>query len=359
MSDPKKKKPYRKYAMTITPEIAQGWLDANNGKNYRCLGEDTARRYAALMKVGKWIEEHPDAIQFDWDGNLGNGQHRLKAVVIFDKPVRMFVEEGIDPSKFLGTDKNKGRSLADDAEFRGFRADSRSDRDRGVAIARRMLLGLRQGSLTLADHDNAIEIAKEYSDRILAVVDAMRNARPYRAEVAAAFCKAGFEYYTDEDGERLLAEARRYSDRLFTSKEDPLNRLYERLVTPHSGAKGQVEVYGSAISAIRGVMEGRSMRGLYVTEKDFLGPWEDGYMPPQRREKAKRASATVAGNMRSDMTKVEELYLQALEAGVVFEVANGVVTWKAPHRLPPFLSFRLNVVKDLLPQVMGAARTGA
>ena len=64
--------------MTITPEIAREMLKKNT--NNRPLSKRTLSRYVQLMKNGEWGIT-TDAIGFDVNGRLINGQHRLNEVV--------------------------------------------------------------------------------------------------------------------------------------------------------------------------------------------------------------------------------------------------------------------------------------
>lgn len=62
----------------ITPELAQRIL-GNNPYN-RNISKQTVKRYADLMRQGKW-HENGESISIDKDGNLVNGQHRLAACI--------------------------------------------------------------------------------------------------------------------------------------------------------------------------------------------------------------------------------------------------------------------------------------
>ena len=53
-------------------------------------------QYAADMKAGRW-QLNGEAIKFDKNGHLLNGQHRLHAVVRADTTIQMLVISGLDP----------------------------------------------------------------------------------------------------------------------------------------------------------------------------------------------------------------------------------------------------------------------
>lgn len=94
----------------ITKEIAIKYLEHNANNPRKKVNHNRVKGYAADMKAGKW-SMNGEAIVFDADGNLKDGQHRLMAVVESGVPVLMFVVRGIDPSIVL-FDHNITRRLS-------------------------------------------------------------------------------------------------------------------------------------------------------------------------------------------------------------------------------------------------------
>lgn len=64
--------------VAITPEQAIEWLKKNKGN--RTPSKSAIKKYAADMQAGRWALTG-DAVRFDSDGNLIDGQHRLLACV--------------------------------------------------------------------------------------------------------------------------------------------------------------------------------------------------------------------------------------------------------------------------------------
>lgn len=79
----------------IDKHMAGIWL-SRNSKNPRKINRNTVAAYAADMKAGKWLL-NGEAIVFDKDGNLLNGQHRLTAVYESDVKIKSVVIWGVDP----------------------------------------------------------------------------------------------------------------------------------------------------------------------------------------------------------------------------------------------------------------------
>lgn len=79
------------YAMYvwITPELAAEWLEKNNINN-RKLRKERSEVYARDMTYDNWFP-NTDAIGFDINGHLIDGQHRLYGIVLSGKAQRMIV----------------------------------------------------------------------------------------------------------------------------------------------------------------------------------------------------------------------------------------------------------------------------
>lgn len=95
----------------VTPEMATTYLSQNIEKN-RSINQNTVKNYARQMREGKW-KLNGEAISFDNDGILINGQHRLSAVVKAGVPVPFVIVRGVDPSAFTTYDSGKNRTAKD------------------------------------------------------------------------------------------------------------------------------------------------------------------------------------------------------------------------------------------------------
>lgn len=79
----------------ITPEAAQKYLSRNT-HNYRPVRQHVVAAYADDMKSGKW-ERNGEAIVFDSNGVLKDGQHRLMAIAQSGIAQKMVIVEDVDP----------------------------------------------------------------------------------------------------------------------------------------------------------------------------------------------------------------------------------------------------------------------
>jgi hypothetical protein len=94
----------------VTPEVARRWLERNAGN--RRVRESHVEALALAMMGGEWRLTH-QGIAFDPEGNLLDGQHRLRAVVLAETPVRMTVARDVAPEAFAALDLGKARRIAD------------------------------------------------------------------------------------------------------------------------------------------------------------------------------------------------------------------------------------------------------
>lgn len=103
----------------VTPEMASAWLDDLERPKNRRVSQREVRQIAEAIKRDEW-QVTGSAVQFDAGGNLIDGQHRLEAVVLAERPVPMFVATGIEPSAIAVLDQGRKRSVADFLTIHGY-----------------------------------------------------------------------------------------------------------------------------------------------------------------------------------------------------------------------------------------------
>lgn len=95
---------------TITPELAQQFL-CKTVRN-RKITQGVVDFYVNQMRSGQW-RLTGDSIKFSVDDVLMDGQHRLKAIIAYGKPIDIFVTEGLEPETFDVLDTGKSRTAGD------------------------------------------------------------------------------------------------------------------------------------------------------------------------------------------------------------------------------------------------------
>lgn len=97
--------------VTVTPEIAQQMLSRNGGN--RRVSLMTVKRYASLMRSGLWRHPTSEALSFDMQGRLQDGQHRLLALIDADITLKFWVMLNADPDDFHVLNQGKIRGGSD------------------------------------------------------------------------------------------------------------------------------------------------------------------------------------------------------------------------------------------------------
>lgn len=99
------------------------WMYGFNKVN-RNIRQAVVETYARDMTEGRW-NFTSDTIKFDEDGNLIDGQHRLRAIMLSGSTVRIAVAAGLDREVQLVIDGGSKRTAADALNFAGVVADNK------------------------------------------------------------------------------------------------------------------------------------------------------------------------------------------------------------------------------------------
>lgn len=94
----------------VTPQLAARWL--TNQQRGRHVRPSIVAKYANDMGCGYWVM-NPQPIIFGEDGQLLDGQHRLKAVIESGCTVRFLVTRGAPPETNLVVDTGAPRKFGD------------------------------------------------------------------------------------------------------------------------------------------------------------------------------------------------------------------------------------------------------
>lgn len=124
----------------MTPDEA-GDLLAQNKRN-RKMSAAAARRLADTMIAGDWRGDNGETVKIAEDGQILDGQHRLAAVVMANRPVEMMVVRNVPRETFETIDIRRTRRMADMLFIKG---EKKNEKD--LATALRVLWGyLEQGN---------------------------------------------------------------------------------------------------------------------------------------------------------------------------------------------------------------------
>lgn len=111
-ADPKENSGPKASWVTVTPELAMKWLDETNTKN-RKVRQAHVDNMASDMLAGKWRGKNGEAIRFDTDGRLVDGQHRLYACIQAELPFDTLLVIGVDPEDYNSIGIGARKSFGD------------------------------------------------------------------------------------------------------------------------------------------------------------------------------------------------------------------------------------------------------
>jgi hypothetical protein len=138
----------------ITPKMAKEYLE-HNLKNRPC-SERVVNDYVNRMKAGEWMLS-PDAIAFDYNGNLINGQHRLRAIVKSGVECDFYVGRNCQPAVFVVTDEGKKRSAGDTLAIHGATCAARTSSIVKAVLALRSRRSLNNGTNIYASNNSVLK----------------------------------------------------------------------------------------------------------------------------------------------------------------------------------------------------------
>lgn len=105
--------------LTVEPSLARLWLETANTRNRR-MDKARVAEYVKAMREGHWKLSN-DAIAFDSDSVLINGQKRLQAVVDSGLTQVFAVMEGCDPEDQNVMDVGQARKAGQQLQIQGWK----------------------------------------------------------------------------------------------------------------------------------------------------------------------------------------------------------------------------------------------
>jgi hypothetical protein len=249
----------------VSPEVASAYLHRNTRN--RAFMRTVAERYASDMAAGDWLTTH-QGIAFDVNDVLVDGQHRLQAVVLSGRTVRLLVIRGLSPDAMEVIDRMKMRTIAHTLKILGYEYTD----NRTIAVARRMLVGPQGGSRAITVTDAQL---RRFLDAHLEAILFAREAAgtKFPAAVLAAFARA----YLNEDPEqlRLFGLALQGDEEASKQTVPTTRRLRELVLTLRAkhaagGCSVGVSLYRKTQHAIWLHLTGKSLTSLYEKEEDLF-----------------------------------------------------------------------------------------
>ena len=142
--------------LTVTPEMAKKWLESNFERN-RIIDKHRIEFLADQMRRGMW-RTTGNAIQFDTEGKLQDGQHRLLACVAAGVPFKTLVVYNVPPESYIVQNCSKPQRSRDILRYNNIPNAT------SVAAIIHAYFSLRKG---YSDHHAGQSITKTSNEDIL------------------------------------------------------------------------------------------------------------------------------------------------------------------------------------------------
>lgn len=194
----------------ITPQVAASYLEHNNTN--RRLRMEVVRRYMGDMQTGNWVPGHSMVVFYD-DGELADGQHRLKAIELSGIAQSVYVRRGANRIDFLKGGEGVPRTVVDGAKIAGIDLKVSA---RHFAISRT----IETGQVASAAWSNAekLRVLDRHSD---ATNFAITNFPPTpRVNNQMLLGAIGRAWYAESDHNRLKQFCEIASSGMCTSQSD-------------------------------------------------------------------------------------------------------------------------------------------
>ena len=249
--------------INVTPAMAENWLDTANKSN-RQLRLSLARKYAKDMEEGRWDVTHQGIAFYD-DGSLADGQHRLMAITVANRPVKMMVTQGLPRSTAQAIDQNAPREMFDVIRIAG--GPEWATRD-AVAIARKVLVGMDSNARLMPTAHEVSNFLNKHSEQLQFTASLTPRRRRYLTTTALSAC-----YFcavaAGEEREKVARFAEiMWSGEISGPSENAAIRLREYLLNNPHAWNGNVrpETCRRAQKAIKIFCMGEPLTRLYAPD---------------------------------------------------------------------------------------------
>lgn len=287
-SEPASKDPLLRWEI-FTPAMAAQALEHNKGN--RGHHQPTSDRYARDMAAERWYRS-PDCLAFDEEGNLQNGQHRLRGQVKSGRTIKYAVMRGLRREECVVMDGGKLRSTRDASNYTPLVGID----GLMLSVAQAMYFGYeeaRRTTIKLSRHE-LFEIVENHYDAIRQAIDYLRPKQRSITimPVIAVFARAAYSVEAEllaRCGQVLVHGAPadgtvQEADRaMITLRTWLLNHGAVR-----GGARGAHEKYAKASRALWAAANGESLGKVYSATQELFELPEESVPTIKRQSRLKQ-----------------------------------------------------------------------
>ena len=197
----------------VTPEMAAAWLRKN--KRNRAMNNKRVELYAREIASGNWYLHH-QGIGFYEDDTLGDGQHRLAAIVKSGVPVKMLVSWGIPEESGIMIDGHQQRRAHQAIAISGLADWITKDH---IAVARLMMV-IGSGKVSSSKH-TLTELVHYCESHRRSMEFAEKSILGKKRFITSAITRSAIACaYNYEDPDRLIDFGRVMVSGMVGSQED-------------------------------------------------------------------------------------------------------------------------------------------
>jgi len=252
------------YLATITPEIAERWLEYNNIHN-RPLQNKCVYNLAKEMKEGRWVV-NGDTIRFSKNRTLLDGQHRLWACIEANVPFQSYVICGLDMDVFDTLDSGKRRTGADVLSIYG--EQNTACLAAALALVDRYMTSRMYPGVRYANSE-LLDLAKKYPKVRDSTSKACGNLKGLLPNSIMAACHYLFSLKDPKLADEVMEKVRKGT---YLADDDPIRVFRERLLN-NSISKAKLSreyIMALFIKAWNAARAGRPVRALrYQKDEAF------------------------------------------------------------------------------------------
>lgn len=255
----------------LTPALAEKWLGRNLGN--RKMKDRAVQQYARDMRNGRW-ETTGEAVKFDWNGRLIDGQNRCMAVIESGATIRVLVIKGLPPEVQGKLDQGVKRSGADALKFAGYEGNVSA-----IAAAARIAMarengGLKQSTSVFLPTVSTGELqdwVAENPEITNAVALASRTYKQIGAQPAAlAYCIFALEAIDGTDAVEFFMSASEFRTSGARDPRSTMLRTFNNLKLRHVTLTHAIQI-SLVFRAWNAWRAGRSLTTIPVTTTDKNG----------------------------------------------------------------------------------------
>jgi len=265
----------KSYQKKITPAEAQEYLSNLNHEHNRKISIQHVSFLLGEMEDGNWIVTG-DPIQFNRDGELINGQHRLTALVKYGKPLEMFIAKNVPNEAFKVLDTGRTRTGGDTLRIAGHKAAyTMASACRTILLYRSGRFDLRAGRNKGISNTQILAFADENKKQLENIIhEAYHVYQKFGFASSPSMLAALLYFFKKKDSQRTEEFFMKYSTGAELSIQSPIRLLREELMKNKAGRRSlynERDVLALHILAWNAFKEGKKITKL-VLEKDYEFP---------------------------------------------------------------------------------------